>query len=299
MAVDQDLLNPAWLSEIEDYSLLSRLVVEGLLPGLHRSLRHGRGSEFFQYRPYTPGEDLKLIDWRVYAKRGELLSKTFQEDTNVNVYLVLDASGSMGYQGDRSSCDKLRYGAMALACIAYLANRQGDRVGLFAYGEEIQEWLPPRNGAGQLHRLFQGLSRLKASGKSNHRTSWEALTRTLPGRGLVVFLSDCLEAEEELPDLLRFADSPKYDCLCLQVLDPDELDLPHEDALLFEDMEDGRQTPTHPDATRERYVGEMEDFREKLADNLGMVGVEFDSLTTHSDLGLALRKFLHNRRLGV
>ncbi len=299
MPVDQDLLNPAWLSEIEDYSLLSRLVVEGLLPGLHRSLHHGRGTEFLQYRDYVPGEDLKLIDWKVYAKRGELLAKTYQEDTNVNVYLVIDASGSMGYQGERSSCDKLRYAGMTAACIAYLANRQGDRVGLFCYGDEIREWLPPRNGSGQLNRIFQGLCQLTASGTSNHRVSWDTLTRTLPGRGIVVFLSDCLEAEEELPELLRFADSPRYDCLCLQVLDPDELDLPHAEALLFEDMEDGRQTPTHPDATRERYVGEMKVFCQELSENLGVVGVEFESLTTHSDLGLALRKFLHNRRLGI
>ena len=94
----------------------------------------------------------------------------------------------------------------------------------------------------------------------------------------------------------NFCDADDDDCD--GSLDPDELDLPHEEALLFEDMEDGRQTPTHPDATRERYVGEMESFREALADNLGVVGVEFDSLTTHSDLGLALRKFLHHRRLG-
>lgn len=299
MPVDQDLLNPAWLAEIEDYSLLSRLVVEGLLPGVHRSLRHGRGSEFFQYRAYAPGEDLKLIDWKIYAKHGELIAKTYQEDTNVNVYLVVDASGSMGYQGERSSFDKLRYACMSAASIAYLANRQGDRVGLFAYGDEIQQWLQPRNGSGQMHRIFQGLARLKASGKSQHRTSWETLTASLPGRGLVVFLSDCLEAEKELPDLLRFADSPRYDCLCLQILDPDELDLPHGEALLFEDMEDGRLTPTHPEATRERYVDEMAKFKQQLADNVGVVGVEFESLTTHSDLGLALRRFLHQRRISI
>ncbi|MFP6854817.1 MAG: DUF58 domain-containing protein [Opitutales bacterium] len=298
MPVDQDLLNPAWLAEIEDYSLLSRLVVEGLLPGLHRSLRHGRGSEFFQYRAYVPGEDLKLIDWKVYAKRGELLAKTYQEDTNLNVYLVVDCSGSMGYQGDRAACDKLHYASMAAACIAYLANRQGDRVGLFSYGDEIQEWIPPRNGSGHLDRFFQGLARLNASGTSNHRNSWETLTRALPGRGLVIFLSDCLEVEDELPELLRFAHSPRYDCLCLQILDPDELDLPHDEALLFEDMEDGRQTPTHPDATRDRYIGDMNDYCKQLADNLGVVGVEFDSLTTHSDLGLALRRVLHHRSLG-
>ena len=105
--------------------------MDGAMPGIHKSLRQGRGSEFFQYRPYTRGEDLKLIDWKVYAKRNELVAKTFQEDTNFTVCLVVDASASMGYKGTKASCSKLRYASMLVACFAYLAQRQGDRIGLF------------------------------------------------------------------------------------------------------------------------------------------------------------------------
>ena len=106
---DTELLDPAHLSRIEDFSLLAKVVVDGAMPGIHRSLRQGRGTEFFQYRPYDPGEDLKVVDWKVYAKREELVAKTFQEDTNFNLFLVLDTSASMGYQGEVSSCTKLHY----------------------------------------------------------------------------------------------------------------------------------------------------------------------------------------------
>ena len=129
MPVETDLLDPAYLASIEDFSLLTRIVVDGALPGIHRSQRHGRGSEFFQYRDYSRGDDLKLIDWKVFAKRGELVAKSFHEDTSLNCYLVGDSSASMGYKGTRAVCDKLRYGSMLAACFAYVANMQGDRVG--------------------------------------------------------------------------------------------------------------------------------------------------------------------------
>ena len=213
--VDTDLLDPAHLNKIEDFSLLARVVVDGAMPGIHKSLRQGRGSEFFQYRPYTRGEDLKLIDWKVYAKRNELVAKTFQEDTNFTVCLVVDASASMGYKGTKASCSKLRYASMLVACFAYLAQRQGDRIGLFAYSNEVREWIHPKSGSGQLNRVFSSLQGLEAEGKNNHEFAWERMASGLPGRAMVVFLSDFLEAEDSLPESLRFSLSSRYECLCL------------------------------------------------------------------------------------
>lgn len=293
--MESELLDPAYLASIEDYSLLTRIVVDGALPGIHRSRRHGRGSEFFQYREYTPGEDLKLVDWKVYAKRGELVSKSFHEDTNLTCYLVVDASASMGYKGKRAGCDKLRYACMLAACFAYVANRQGDRVGLFAYSDEIREWIQPRSGSGHLNRVFSALTKLKPEGVNRHDASWDALADSLPGRSLVVFLSDFLEAEEELPERLRFALSAHYECLCLQVLDPDELDLPDAEALRFADMEGDREISTSPPAIREAYSSDMQDFLERLRANLALVSAEFESLSTDAHLGHALHRFLGMR----
>ena len=138
------------------------------MPGIHRSLRQGRGNEFFQYRPYDPGEDMKVVDWKVFAKREELVAKTFQEDTNFNLFLVLDTSASMGYKGEKSNCTKLHYASMLAACFAYIAFRQGDRVGLFAYGEEVQKRIRPKSG----HAHFWKDSQCPWTAQTNFLDFW-------------------------------------------------------------------------------------------------------------------------------
>jgi len=293
--VDQQLLDPSHLNRIEDFSLLARVVVDGAMPGVHRSLKQGRGSEFYQYRPYTRGEDLKLIDWKVFAKRDELVSKTFQEDTNFTVCLVLDVSASMGYQGNRASCTKARYAAMLAACFAYLGHRQGDRLGLFAYSDQVKEWIRPRAGSGQLNKIFTALQGLKPEGINAHDFAWDRMAANLPGRTMVVFLSDFLDAEDTLAESLRFSLSPKYESLCLQILDPDEIDLPENESLRFAEMEGDREISTSPSSIREGYRNDMSGFIDDLRSKLTAVSSEFETLTTDQDLGHSLRRFLGMR----
>lgn len=297
---DTELLDPAHLSRIEDFSLLAKVVVDGAMPGIHRSLRQGRGTEFFQYRPYDPGEDLKVVDWKVYAKREELVAKTFQEDTNFNLFLVLDTSASMGYQGEVSSCTKLHYASMLAACFAYLAYRQGDRVGLFAYGQEVEQWIRPKSGHAHFGRIVNALSRLQAGGVNKHEAMWDQLVGNMPGRSTVVFLSDFLEAEDILPERLRFALSSRYEALCLQVLDREEEKLPSGDALRFVEMEGTREVSTSPEFIRDEFSNRMNEFKDTLERNLSSVSAEFESLYTDQDLGHALRRFLgvRNRNVG-
>ena len=297
---DTELLDPAHLSRIEDFSLLAKVVVDGAMPGIHRSLRQGRGTEFFQYRPYDPGEDLKVVDWKVYAKREELVAKTFQEDTNFNLFLVLDTSASMGYQGEVSSCTKLHYASMLASCFAYLAYRQGDRVGLFAYGQEVEQWVRPKSGHAHFGRIVNALTRLQAGGVNKHEAMWDQLVGNMPGRSTVVFLSDFLEAENILPERLRFALSSRYEALCLQVLDREEENLPSGDALRFVEMEGTREVSTSPEVIRDEFSNRMNEFKDTLGRNLSSVSAEFESLYTDQDLGHALRRFLgvRNRNVG-
>ena len=291
-SAESSLLDPAHLKGIEDYSLLARVVVDGAMPGIHRSLRQGRGNEFFQYRPYERGEDMKMVDWKVYAKRDELVSKTFQEDTNFTVYLVVDASASMGYEGKRASCSKLRYAKMLAACFAYLSQRQGDRFGLFAYSDEVQQWIRPRSGSGHLNRILVSLGSLEAKGRNDHEQAWGKFANSLPGRSMVVFISDFLEAEDTLSERLRFALSSHYECLCLQVLDPEEMDLPDAEAIRFAEMEGEREISSAPPAIREKYLNDMNAFVEDLRGKLASVSAEFETLRSDQELGHALRRFL-------
>ena len=295
LAPDTDLLSPAHLRRIEDLSLLARVVVDGAMPGIHRSLRQGRGSEFFQYRPYESGEDLKLVDWKVFAKREELVTKTYQEDTNFNLLLVLDTSASMGFSGQFSPVSKLKYASMLAACFAYLAYRQGDRVGLFAYSDSVQNWIRPSSGSAHFGKITSALSNLKPAGKNNHEACWDQLVANLPGKTMVVFLADFLEAEEVLPERLRFSLSSKYEALCLQILDREEQELPKGDALRFVEMEGDREISTSPANIRRDYQLKMEEFQSRLSENLSVVSAEFESFFTDQDLGFALRRFLGMR----
>ena len=184
---------------------------------------------------------------------------------------------------------------MLAACFAYLAERQGDRIGLFAYSNEVKEWIHPKSGSGQLNRIFSSLQGLKAEGKNNHEFAWERMASGLPGRAMVVFLSDFLEAEDSLPENLRFSLSSRYECLCLQVLDPDEIDLPEGEAFRFAELEGDREVSTSPPAIQEKYKRDMSVFCNDLQTGLSAVSAEFESLSSDQDLGHALRRFLGMR----
>jgi uncharacterized protein (DUF58 family) len=201
----------------------------------------------------------------------------------------------MGYQGKRASCSKLRYAKMLVACFAYLAQRQGDRFGLFAYSDEVQQWIRPQSGTGHLNRLLVSLGSLEAKGENDHEQAWESLSCGLPGRSMVVFLSDFLEAEDTLSERLRFSLSARYECLCLQILDPDEEDLPDAEAIRFAEMEGDREISSAPPAIREKYQADMNAFLEDLREKLASVSAEFESLRSDQDLGHALRRFLGMR----
>lgn len=291
----KDLLDPQTLAHIEDFNLLGRMIAQGIYSGMHKSIRHGRGTEFFQYRNYSPGEDLKFVDWKVYARSNHLYSKTYEEETNTHIYIAIDTSASMAYSGDRSPCSKLRYATMAAAALAHLANRQGDGIGLFAYSDEVHEWIEPRTGRDHLQNIYHALDRLKPDGKTNHSRSWPTLVNKLPGRGMVIFFSDMLEAEEELPDLLQFSQSSRYDCLAFQVLDPDEMDIPYKQPLEFSAMEEHRLIPTYPETIRAEYQRKMEDFEEQLSANLAASGVHTFPMLTNQTLAHALAFYLNQR----
>jgi uncharacterized protein (DUF58 family) len=166
---------------------------------------------------------------------------------------------------------------------------------LVTYGEEINEWIEPRTGQDHLQAVYQALNRLKPEGQSRHKKSWSTLLNRLPGRGIVLFFSDMLEAESELPELLKFGQSVRYDSLALQVLDPDELDLPYSEALEFSAMEERKFIPTYPEAIRQNYQQRMDEFCKNLHESLAGVGSQHMQISTNQSLGEALGFFLHHR----
>jgi uncharacterized protein (DUF58 family) len=290
-----DLLDPAHLAQLGNYALLARSAVEGFLSGMHRSLFHGFGTEFLQYRDYTPGADLKYLDWKLLARSDRLYTKVYQEETNMNVQLVLDTSASLEYQGSRAACTKLHYACMTAACLAYLATRQGDNVGLFAYGGALREVIPPGHRAGQLERVLQALTRLEPAGAANHEAMLQTFGNQLRQRSIVVFISDMLEGETVLPDQLKRFRLRHCDTLAVQVLDPDELDLPIEGVARFHDAETGREVTSWADSTRGQYMSQMSDFLGNLKESFSRSQVDLLRLGTDESLGYALARYLHHR----
>jgi uncharacterized protein (DUF58 family) len=289
-----ELLSPSVLARIDDYSLLARVVVEGFISGLHRSLFQGFGSEFFQYRPYAPGDDLKYVDWKVYGRSDRLQTKVYQEETNMNCCLLLDASASMEYQGDRASCSKLRYAAMAAACLAYLASRQGDRVGLYAYGNGLRTVVHPGRGGG-LHGVLTAIAGLTAEGVADHRQALDFVSDSVRRRGIVVWLSDFHGAEDEAGSLLKRFRFAHHEGVAFQILDPDEIDLPFGGTTRFVDSESSAEIVTAPDEIREDYQRQVKAFTETIRVSCLREQVDYLSMRSDENLGNLLAAYLHRR----
>jgi len=290
-----ELLSPDTLVRIDSYALLARVVVEGYLSGLHRSLYQGFGSEFFQYRNYVIGDDPKTIDWKVYGKRDRLYTKVYQEETNVNCTLVLDCSASMAYQGTRGACSKLRYAAMAAACLAYLSRRQGDRVGLCAYADDIVSWLPPTRHHDGGQRLFNALQGLQPGGQADHTRALRFVSERLSRRGLVVLLSDFHGLEDDLEALARRLRVAHHDGIAFQILDRDELDLPWSQTTRFVDSEDGHELTTAPALIRSGYQAAMDAFLEQIRGLCLSQQFDYLLLPSSDHLGNLLAAYLHRR----
>lgn len=290
-----DLLSPDTLSRIENYALLARVAVDGFISGMHRSLSQGLGGEFLQYRHYNPGDDLKYVDWKVFSRQNKFYTKVFREETDMNCCLVLDASASMEYQGSRAPCSKWHYARMVAACLAYMASRQGDNIGIYLYNDHLFEGIAPGRKQGQLQRVLSTLKRHTPRGPANHEEVWKYLTGHLRHRGIVVFLSDFLEADETLPPLLKTLRSARHECVGIQILDPDEIDFPFQQSTEFIDAEGKGRISTYPDNVRGEYLKRMNDFLERLSLSFTHSRVDHLRIQTSDSLAHSLATYLHKR----
>ena len=290
-----EILSPATLARIDNYQILAKVVVEGFIAGMHRSVYHGFGSEFLQYRDYTSGDDLKYVDWKVFARRDRLYTKVFEEETNMNCTVVLDASASMGYQGERAACSKFHYGAMVAACLVYLASRQGDNIGLHCYSDTLRCGIPAGHRGGQLHRILAELQRVQPAGQSRHAAFLPYVAESLRRRGVVVFISDFLEAEDSIAPLLKRFRYAGNECIVVHVLDPDEQDLPFQTTTRFVDSESAAQIVTSPATVRAEYVAAMQAFQQGLRQLCLDMQSDYLACSTAADIGATLAAYLHRR----
>ena len=290
-------MNPEILAQINNFSLLARTVVEGFIAGLHTSLYHGFGTEFVHYRHYYPGDDLKYVDWKVYARLNKFQIKVFQEETNCNSYIVLDTSASMGYSGRGRSISKIEFAKMIVACLAYLINRQGDNVGFYAYDEQLRVSIKPGHRGGQVQNICNKLANIEAAGSCQHEHVLHRLADMLQRRGIIVFISDFLDADEALKKAIRYFRASHHDCILFQILDDDELNFPFTESTRFIDSETGNEINTAPERVRDHYLNSVNRYLREFEDNCLKNNVDYCRLSTSQSLANILAAYLHRREI--
>lgn len=283
-------LEPRTLSGIQDLELVARTVVEGFLSGLHLDPRPGTGAEFSQHRSYQPGDDLRRLDWRVFARSDRYYVRESDVERDVTVRFVFDASASMGH------AEKFDYARFLAASLAYLVDRQGDRIAFNAITDGHPRELVDRNRQRRLTRLLHMLEELEPGGRW---PAWDALGSSLARRRpreLVVVVSDMHQSTDEIDRALSALRTLGHEVLVLHLLARDELAFDHTGDVEFEDLETGRRIKANAEQMRPIYLKRLQDDLAALRRRLLDIGVAYEMLPTDQPLDRALRSFLVRRR---
>lgn len=294
MSIDtRELVDPAFFSRLESIQWRARSIVEGFLHGLHRSPYVGFSVEFSSHREYVPGDDPRHVNWKVFARQKRLVVKQFDAETNMNVYLWLDVSGSMECANTGRS--KLDYGAALAAALAHLALKQHDAVGLTLFADSVVSHLSPRAKAHQLDDILHAIAANPARPMSDASRALHQAAELASRRGLVVIISDLFDDLDAITGGLEHLRYRHHEVLLLHVLDPWERDLPLEGNVRFHDLESGQELVTQADGVRERYQKAIGQWREALDTECRNRAVDRVEMTTDDPLDQVLLDYLVKR----
>lgn len=286
-------LDPKTLDRIKRLDVRARLVVEGFITGQHRSPYNGFAIEFAAHREYTPGDDIKHIDWKVWSKTDRLYIKEYEEETNLKCTILLDCSKSMAYGKDWSKFD---YAATCTASLAYLLQQQQDAVGLVTFHNKITKNLPASSHPSHLKLMLHEMEQLQPSDKSDINGVFGDLARQIRRRGMVVLVSDLFVDPQTLAESLRQFRLRKHEVVVFHVMHEDELTFPFQDNTLFRGLEDNIQLHTEPRALRKSYLEAVDRFREEVRKTCASFGIDYVQMSTSDPLDAALAGYLAFRQ---
>ena len=284
-------IDPAVLARIDSLSLIARTVVGGFISGLHRSPMLGLSIDFAEHRAYMPGDDLRRIDWRVFARTDRLYVKETEADTNTDFCLLLDLSRSMDYAS--IGVRKIDYARYLAASLAYLSNRQRDRVGLLTFADVLNDIVPP--AAKHFETVLHTLDRLDSRGSSAFIRPLQQANEVLRRRGIIALISDLYEQPERIASALSELRIRGHDLIVFHVLDPAELDLPEQDATGFIDLETAEQLPVILTDMRDQYRDLITQHSAELQRRLGEQRIDYVLVNTSQPLDYALFRYLSER----
>jgi len=287
------IIDPVSLMRIKSIELRAKVIVEGFWKGIHRSPYHGFSVEFTEYRQYTPGDDPRYIDWRLYARSDRFYIKKFEDETNLRCHLLVDRSRSMGYGSVGYS--KAQYAGTLAATVGYLLFSQGDAVGLATFDDQIREYLPPRNRPGYLHRLILALESQPEGPATDIGAALRRIAQLLTRRGLIVLISDLLSSIDRLESELGYLCAAGHDVVIFNVLDPAELSFDFDSPALFRDIESGRDRYVDPAAAQAEYKRRLAEHMDKVEFTCRNLGIDYHLFATDRPFDLALLEFLQDR----
>ena len=289
----QPLIEADVVGRLMGQPLLARFPMEGSVSGHHRSPHRGSSVEFAEYRNYVPGDDIRRLDWRVFARTDRYYLKEFEAETNLRCYVVLDCSGSMGFTGEHGT--RLDYAKRIAATLSYLIINQGDAAGLLHVTEKTATEIPPRRNASHLQVILDTLGQARPTGETRLVPMLHELAEKARRRALVVILSDCFCDGDALRDALQHLRFQKHDLALFHLLDPLELDFEFDRPVRFVDMEGSQSIITEPATVRAEYQAQLKRFLGKLRDDCHEFNADYRRVTLDQPYGEVMANFLTER----
>jgi uncharacterized protein (DUF58 family) len=288
-------LDPDTLLRLGNLNIVARSAVEGFISGLHRSPHHGFSVEFSEHRPYTPGDELRHLDWVAYAKTNRYYIKQYEQETNLRCYILLDCSGSMNYSSGRG-LTKLEYGSFLAATLAYLMTRQQDVVGLVAFDHEIRLHMPPGGSPAHVNEMCKRLELIRTGEVTSLAKPFHDLAEMIKRRGLIIVISDLYDDESEVIKALRHFRHKKHGLILFHTFDAAELEFPFSRLTQFLDLETREKYQVDPKAVREAYLGELRAFIDRYKKACSDSDSEYVLTDTSVPYGFLLRSYLARRQ---
>jgi uncharacterized protein (DUF58 family) len=291
-------LDPRTLARISSLDLRARLIVEGLMTGMHRSPYQGISVEFAQHRPYVAGDDIRHVDWKVFGRSDKIYLKQYLEETNLHLICIVDASESMGYgtvRTDGASWTKYDHATAIAASLSYMAIQQQDSVGLAIFDQVLSRYFKPSNSPGQWKIVVNELQQVPRWNKTNTGKILDQIAEKLTHRSLIVILSDFFDDLDSIRQGLRHLRYKKHEIMAFQLLDPAEIEFPFEDVTLFKGLEEAGELLTEPRALREGYIEQLTMFTEDLKKTCRGMHIDFQRFSSGESLDVSLSQFLATR----
>jgi uncharacterized protein (DUF58 family) len=289
MPINYQFFQPTDAAKMGKLEFQTRQVVEGIISGQHKSPHKGFSVEFAEHREYTPGDEIRRMDWRAYARSDRYYIKLYEQETNLRAAIVLDTSASMRFG------KKFDYARRVAACLAYLLAMQQDLAGLSAIDQSVRWEIPPGSSPAHLDRIFRALESAEPANATDLPNQLHALAERLPARSMVILLSDLWVEPAELVKALQHLRYRKHQGMVLHLLDRAELDLPYDRMMTFQDLETGEQIQADPADLRAIYSTQVKDFISQIRRSCTDAGVEYHDLHTDIPYDKALVRLMSRR----